>query len=327
MAIKEIGQGSATSVELDADPGLIKNSDGETVIAVTADEKVGVGTTTPRRVLDVLDASNPALRLTHTDNTHFTEVQITGTGNQITSGSHATNLYDIKRAVTKAYSSYQAGASQEVDGGNKGLLVGTQSSGAAYIWSYGTGSNGTLNIGAGSGANAITIDASNNTTAVNNLSTNGNVTLGDAGTDEHTLNGTLNLNATPADLTCSGTTATFTAGETVNRGDVVYYKPADSRMWKAVATAAATSRAVAIAAADIAGGAAGRFLLKGFIKDTGTFPTFVAGDVIYTDETAGGGPPTKTAPSTSGDFVQVIGWAVDADTVYFNPDSTVIEVA
>ena len=68
-------------------------------------------------------------------------------------------------------------------------------------------------------------------------------------------------------------------------------------------------------------------MLKGFIKDAGTFPTFVAGDVIYTDETAGGGPPTKTAPSTSGDFVQVIGWAVDADTVYFDPDSTVIEVA
>ena len=44
MAIKEIGQGSATSVELDADPGLIKNSDGETVISITADQDVLIAT-------------------------------------------------------------------------------------------------------------------------------------------------------------------------------------------------------------------------------------------------------------------------------------------
>ena len=144
--------------------------------------------------------------------------------------------------------------------------------------------------------------------------------------DDIDVDGTIKLDSGVSDETCSGVTASFVAGETLNRGDVVYYKPADSRMWKAVATAAATSRAVAMAAADISGGATGLFLLKGVVKDAATFPTFVAGDVIYTDE-GSGGPPTKTAPSTDGDFVQVIGWALDADKVYFCPDSTVIEVA
>ena len=37
--------------------------------------------------------------------------------------------------------------------------------------------------------------------------------------------------------------------------------------------------------------------------------------------------PEVAAPDGDGDFVQVIGWALSADAMYFNPDSTVIEVA
>ena len=134
---------------------------------------------------------------------------------------------------------------------------------------------------------------------------------------DHTLDA--HFDSTPADETVSGITATFTAGEDLSRGEVVYYKPGDSKMWKAVATAAATSRCVAMAAADVSADAPGKFLLKGFLMDNGTFPAYTAGDVLYTPEAA--------APDTDGDFVQIIGWAVDANTVYFNPDSTVIEVA
>jgi hypothetical protein len=96
-------------------------------------------------------------------------------------------------------------------------------------------------------------------------------------------------------------------------------------MWKAVADATATARAVAIAAEDITGGNPGRYLLRGFIQDVGTFAgAYVAGDVVYTNDTAG--PPTNTAPTDPGDFVQVIGWAVDANTLYFDPGSTIIEL-
>jgi len=141
-----------------------------------------------------------------------------------------------------------------------------------------------------------------------------------------TFDAGLSFDSTPADETCSGITATFTAGEALVRGDCVYFKASDSKMWKAVATATATARCVAVAAANIAQDDPGLFLLQGFVQDNGSFPTWTVGGAIYTPE-GSGGVPTQTAPSTDGDFVQVIGWATGVNTVYFQPDSTVIEIA
>jgi hypothetical protein len=137
------------------------------------------------------------------------------------------------------------------------------------------------------------------------------------------------IDSSPADESCSGITATFTAGEDLVRGEVVYFKAGDSKMWKAVATAAATSRCVAMAAEDISADAAGTFLLQGFLTDNGSFPSYTITGVLYTPEaeTSSQNVPEQTAPDTDGDFVQIIGWAVTANTVYFCPDSTVIEVA
>jgi hypothetical protein len=141
------------------------------------------------------------------------------------------------------------------------------------------------------------------------------------------------LDSSPADETASGITATFTAGEDLVRGEVVYFKAGDSKMWKALATAAATSRCVAMAAADISADAAGLFLLRGFLADNGSFPGYTIAGVLYTPEAEsnpGDGSsqnvPEQAAPDTAGDFVQVLGWAVTANSVYFDPDSTVIEV-
>jgi hypothetical protein len=136
------------------------------------------------------------------------------------------------------------------------------------------------------------------------------------------------FDSTPADETVSGITATFTAGEDLLRGEVVYFKAGDSKMWKAVASAAATARCVAMAAADISADAAGLFLLRGFLADNGTFPSYTIAGVIYTPEaeTSSQNVPEQAAPDTAGDFVQVLGWAVTANSVYFDPDSTVIEV-
>jgi len=49
------------------------------------------------------------------------------------------------------------------------------------------------------------------------------------------------------------------------------------------------------------------------------------GGAMYVSTTAG--TMTQTAPSTTGDRVQIVGYAITADTVLFNPDMTDLEIA
>tara|TARA_R100000700_G_scaffold17003_1_gene23265 strand:+ start:2960 stop:4204 length:1245 start_codon:yes stop_codon:yes gene_type:complete len=137
------------------------------------------------------------------------------------------------------------------------------------------------------------------------------------------------LDSTPGDEKVSGITATFQAGEALERGECVYFKASDSKMHKAVATASATSRCVALAAEDLSADANGKFLLYGFIEDNGTFPAYTVGGTIFTPEaeTSSQNVPEQTAPDSDGDFVQVLGFAVTANKLFFNPSNDVIEHA
>ena len=141
------------------------------------------------------------------------------------------------------------------------------------------------------------------------------------------------LNSAVADGEVSGTLAMFTADEDLTAGEVVYFK-SNGKVAKAVATAAATSRCVAMAIAPTSANALGPFLLKGFARFDSEFPQWTVGGTLFTPEAEtdkGGGAlvnvPEQTASDTDGDFVQVIGYAISADAIYFDPDSTVIEVA
>ena len=143
------------------------------------------------------------------------------------------------------------------------------------------------------------------------------------------------LDSTPADTVYSGITAHFTAGEDLEDGECVYLKAADTKMWKAVSNTGGTgiispdSMCVALCVADVSADATGTFLLQGFLRADTNFPTYTVGETLYVPEaeTSGKNVPEGAVPDTDGDFVQVIGWASDANTVFFNPDFTVIEHA
>ena len=143
------------------------------------------------------------------------------------------------------------------------------------------------------------------------------------------------LDPTPANTVWSGITAKFTAGEDLEDGECVYLKAADTKMWKAVANTGGTGlvtaeiMCVAMCVSDVSADAEGTFLLQGFLRADTNFPTYAIGETLYLPEAEVGGKnvPEGAAPDTNGDFVQVIGWAADANTVYFSPNFTMVEVA
>jgi len=184
-----------------------------------------------------------------------------------------------------------------------------------------TGSLQVRTIDYSDGDNAITIaDGGGVTLAQATTFSAGAVLSGDS---------SIQLDSTPGDEDVSGITAIFTAGEDLERGEVVYFKAGDSKMWKAVATATGTMPVVAMAAADISADATGVFLLHGFLEDNSTFPAYTVGGKLYAPEveTSSQNVPEQAAPDTDGDFVQVLGFAVTANLVYFNPSLDIIEHA
>jgi len=64
-----------------------------------------------------------------------------------------------------------------------------------------------------------------------------------------------------------------------------------------------------------------KVLLKGQICNTSW--NWSAGDIYVSTTT---GELTQTQPSSSGEIVQVIGYALSADTIFFNPSTEIIEL-
>jgi hypothetical protein len=64
-------------------------------------------------------------------------------------------------------------------------------------------------------------------------------------------------------------------------------------------------------------------LLTGVVKDTGW--SWTIGGILYASGTVG--QMTQTAPAVSGDQVQVVGIALSATSIYFNPSTVLVEVA
>lgn len=131
-----------------------------------------------------------------------------------------------------------------------------------------------------------------------------------------------------ADGKYTGMCITGTAGAALAFGDLVYLDPTDSR-WELVdANAAAGADGDArgmIGICVLAAGADGnatKILLKGTIRADAAFPALTIGAPAYASETAG--DIVVSQPVTTDAVIRVVGFALTADELYFNPSSDYI---
>ena len=126
------------------------------------------------------------------------------------------------------------------------------------------------------------------------------------------------------DHTAEGTIINDTAGENLVFGDLVYQN-SDGKWWKSDADATTTMPATAMAIATVAADAAGELLLQGTARDDSwSWAVGAEPGMIYASTTAGS--MTQTAPSGTGDQVQVIATSITATIISFNPSSVLVEI-
>ena len=176
MGIKEYGQ-AASEVELQDNPGPIKNQEGESVVEVTNDGSF--------RILNESDTAKYVETSVLSNGQVATELNGgTAAGITFVRGGAIYSMHHYQATGDKSGGSYVDGVSSPANGMSVGLS-GTD----GFVKMR---KAGTLTLGVGD-ASAITIDSSKNATFVANLQADGSVTLGDATADAHVVNGTLRL--------------------------------------------------------------------------------------------------------------------------------------
>jgi hypothetical protein len=145
-----------------------------------------------------------------------------------------------------------------------------------------------------------------------------NFTANQANLNSISISRTLTLDDSYAGITLSGTNA----GATIAQWEVCYHDFADNELKLADADGSGTYPARGIAVTSGTDGNALTILTEGFVRNDAW--NWSAGN-IYISTTAGA--ITQTAPSTSGNIVQRIGYAVSADVAYFNFNVPYLTVA
>lgn len=168
--------------------------------------------------------------------------------------------------------------------------------------------------------NAFDVDGTSYTTFLT-LTANNTPTLTLSGALTLAENASIALDpAGSADGKYSGITIAGTAGATLAFGQLCYLAVADSRWELADADAAATmgtpllGMCVLAAAAD---GSATTMLLYGTIRADAQFPALTIGATVYGGETAGA--IQVAIPTGADNIIRVVGHALTADEILFNP--------
>jgi hypothetical protein len=143
----------------------------------------------------------------------------------------------------------------------------------------------------------------------------GSVIIRNTGSDNMTM-------TSPADLSSSGLKESGTAGENLVFGNIVYYK-SDGKYWKAKAEDDTAIPCVGLSLGTINANGSGLILKAGIVRDDSW--DWTVGGLLYVSPSTGGAI-TQTRPSTEAEIIQIIGYAISADVIYFNPDYTYVEI-
>lgn len=148
----------------------------------------------------------------------------------------------------------------------------------------------------------------------------------DIGTNILRIAGNIDIDGTPAtdDTFVGPSTDEFQASATIAQWEAVYLN--SSSQWALTdADAAATAGTVMVALATEAGTASNalRVVLPGsFVRNDAW--TWTVGGPIYLSTTAGA--LTQTAPSATDDVVRIVGYAMNADVIFWNPSNDFITI-
>jgi hypothetical protein len=129
-----------------------------------------------------------------------------------------------------------------------------------------------------------------------------------------------------ADGKYSGITVTGIGGAVISFGDLVCLSQVDSR-WELVDISVAAAavgdarKLIGIAVTSSTDGGAITVLLNGIIRADANFPALTIGNPVYASTT---GDITVTQPSTTDHIIRVVGFALTADEIYFNPSNDYI---
>ncbi len=103
---------------------------------------------------------------------------------------------------------------------------------------------------------------------------------------------------------------------------------ADGKYWLADADSTAEMPAIVLAMQDIAADAAGKLLHIGFFELVAWDWTLGNGEdnLLFAHTTPGGMVQFANKPVGSGDCVQVLGYVMTADIIFFNPSYEIVEI-
>lgn len=133
------------------------------------------------------------------------------------------------------------------------------------------------------------------------------------------------IDPTPAAAGFSGNTLALTSNQTQGIGDAVRIN-STGKAALAKADAIANASAILLAVAAVTGSVASNYLLPGGTLKLAASPTWTIGGLIYLSATGTtGNTLTQTAPSGANNVIQVLGVAIDVDTILFQPSLVQVE--